>query len=407
MLIIGTTYFLQGFRNYAFGDGIIWFFSDVFDLDPATKNNDLIPLKYQNKQPPQMQQPSALMGLAMSDVIADAMVVRQAREAGEAGGANLQAFCWVLSSVGGIIGRPFAGYINGKDGKGSRILLGVVYSISSLLGCTISLLHAEQKCTDPSWSIARFTRQIMRLIKSIFGNKLVWLPMAWIILNQAIVPDVSAAMNFWKRSVINVGADKKAYIDTVGDVFSICGIVLYTNFFMIGSQTVINTLYSFQGMPFFVLAAQLCPHDIEATFYATMMSIGNIGGNIGTMFGGYLLEELHIVRINEHFDKNTTIALGSTQQQEEEYDFTNLVLVLWIRVGAMAVSALFVFAMVPNVPEVKSDDDSGEAKKVLDSEEICDGGGENVQLVRKRAGSAVDENYSALTENDVDEDFDA
>lgn len=35
LFLIGTTYFMQGFRNYSFGDGIIWFYSHTFHLDPG------------------------------------------------------------------------------------------------------------------------------------------------------------------------------------------------------------------------------------------------------------------------------------------------------------------------------------------------------------------------------------
>ncbi|KAJ3068259.1 hypothetical protein HDU98_008590 [Podochytrium sp. JEL0797] len=334
----------------------------------------------------------ALMGLAMSDVIADAMVVVQARAAGQNGGANLQAYCWVLSGIGAFFGRPLAGYINGTDGQGSRLLLGVVYSTSSLLGCLVTLLHKEQKCENPHWSVNRFWSQLVRLFSAVFGNRLVWLPMSWIVLNQAIVPDVSAAMNFWKKDEIGIGADKKAYIDTIGDVFAFFGLIAYTRyfkrtkfsliffwtqilvaicgmsdivlvkrwnveagisdiFFLIGSQTIINTLYTFQAMPFFVLAAQLCPKDIEATFYAAMMSIGNIGGNIGTMYGGYLLESLHIVRTSTL----PVMVNGTLTTPTEEYDFTNLPLFLWIRVASMAASAAVVFWMMPNQPEAEGD----------------------------------------------------
>ncbi|KAI8611011.1 BT1 family-domain-containing protein [Chytriomyces sp. MP71] len=469
MLIIGVTYFLQGFRGYAFGDGIIWFFSDIFGLDPGPTQlymstiyltwniKMLYGLAFDNfplfgrKDKPWMvvsgvlsffgflalgapvltPNPDAttvwfflaLMGLAMSDVIADAMVVKEARRAGEVGGANLQSFCWILSSMGGIVGRPLAGFINGEDGSGSRVLLGGVYSALSLLGCAVTLLHRETRVKE-GWSLARFGGQLTRLLQAIVGNRLVWLPMTWIVLNQAIVPEVSAAMNFWKKDVIDIGADKKAYIDTVGDMFGILGLVLYTRhfkrtpfallffwtqiavalfaltdlvlvyrlnlamglsdeFFLIGSGTIINTLYSFQGMPFLVLAAQLCPKDIEATFYAAMMSLGNIGGNIGTLYGGYLLEALHVVRLSE---SGTDVAVTgvvaangtSSAVREERYDFTNLPLVLWIRVVSMLASAVFVFWMVPNRPEEVASEAVKEGKGETEEE------GESVNLVQTR-----------------------
>lgn len=33
--------------------------------------------------------------------------------------------------------------------------------------------------------------------------------MTWIVFSAGIVPDVSAAMNFWKKDVIDIGADRQ------------------------------------------------------------------------------------------------------------------------------------------------------------------------------------------------------
>ena len=38
-------------------------------------------------------------------------------------------------------------------------------------------------------------------------------------------------------------------------------------------------------MPILVLAARLCPEGMEATMYALIMSISNLGGVVGTQFG--------------------------------------------------------------------------------------------------------------------------
>lgn len=126
LFLIGVTYFMQGFRNYSFGDGIIWFYSHSFGLDPGPTQVymsvigitwnikmlygllfDNFPL-FQRHHKPYMFISTlisvfgfmglrfevfsnttvttalcfwlALMGMAMSDVIADAMVVKKKRE---------------------------------------------------------------------------------------------------------------------------------------------------------------------------------------------------------------------------------------------------------------------------------------------------------------------------------------
>lgn len=119
----------------------------------------------------------------------------------------------------------------------------------------------------------------------------------------------------------------------------------------LGSQTIINTIYSLQGMPFLVMAAQLCPVDIEATFYAAMMSLSNTGGGISSLWGGYLLTWLHVVRIPDMDTVNSTLTNGTVH-----YDFTNLPNALWIRIVAMIIPAFLVLCMIPNTSQVGTEE---------------------------------------------------
>lgn len=144
----------------------------------------------------------------MADVIADAMVVKKARDAGQDGGANLQTFCWVLMSVGSIVGRPLAGWINGEDGSGSRTLLGTVYTLTAILN-VFSAFWIEEQAGDVKWSIERTFSQLGRLFNAVFCDMTVVLPVLWIVLSAAVVPDTSAAMNFWKKDVIDIGAQSQ------------------------------------------------------------------------------------------------------------------------------------------------------------------------------------------------------
>ncbi|KAJ3218828.1 hypothetical protein HK099_004918 [Clydaea vesicula] len=137
----------------------------------------------------------ALMGMAMSDVIADSMVVKQARDAGLDGGANLQTFCWIMSSVGSIIGA----------------LLGGLYTFTGIINLVASFFFQEMK-GDVTWSMSRVNEQIIKLLRAILLNKTVLVPMLWIILSAAAVPDVSSAMNFWKMmSLSNTGGSLSAF----------------------------------------------------------------------------------------------------------------------------------------------------------------------------------------------------
>ncbi|KAJ1524681.1 hypothetical protein HK096_001140, partial [Nowakowskiella sp. JEL0078] len=92
-------------------------------------------------------------------------------------------------------------------------------------------------------------------------------------------------------------------------------------------------------MPFLVLAAQLCPTDIEATFFATITSLHNAGINVSTRWGGALLNSLDVVR----------------DPQTSEFNFSRLDVALWIRVGTCALGCLFVF-LLPNSSLVDSNE---------------------------------------------------
>jgi hypothetical protein len=89
-------------------------------------------------------------------------------------------------------------------------------------------------------------------------------------------------------------------------------------------------------MPFLILAAQLCPDDLEATFYASLMSISNGGSNLGTLWGGWLLNALHV-------------SINSSDPSQSNY--SQLGIALWIRVGMAIVPCFFIFLIPKNKAE--------------------------------------------------------
>jgi len=78
--------------------------------------------------------------------------------------------------------------------------------------------------------------------------------------------------------------------------------------FVLGDSAILTTISQVCWMPVLVFAAQVCPEGVEATLFATLMSILNSGGFTGTWVGGLL-----------------TKALGVTGE-----DFTNLPLLVLI-----------------------------------------------------------------------------
>ena len=95
--------------------------------------------------------------------------------------------------------------------------------------------------------------------------------------------------------------------------------------FMLGDNVLYTAINQMKHMPFLVLAARLCPPSIEATFFASIMSVANWGGDVARFGGAGLLA-----------------ALGVTAT-----DFENLWVAQVIRIGCCAIPALLVFALVP------------------------------------------------------------
>ncbi|KAJ3211174.1 hypothetical protein HDU67_004733 [Dinochytrium kinnereticum] len=327
----------------------------------------------------------ALMAMAMCDVIADAMVVKRARLAGSRDGAALQTWCWIMFYVGYIVGTPVAGTIVGEDGSGARRLMHYVYAPLSAALLVLSFFIKEQPSGRKATPYGLITG-IWRLIQGIVLNTKVLLPAIWILLRGMLVPNIDPAWIFWLGN-IDIGADQQSYIDASGGISGIIGLLVFGAFFtkvpfrriffvvqlivatfgildialfkgwnrrigipdiafLAGSQNIQEVIGQLASMPFLIMAAQMCPADIEASYYAGLTSISNGGNNAANKIGGLLLEKLSI-------DK------GFDASGQRVFDLTNLETALWIRFGMAFVPCLLVFLL----PDSAAVDPHGEMAK--------------------------------------------
>ncbi|KAJ3118327.1 hypothetical protein HDU96_002484 [Phlyctochytrium bullatum] len=430
-LIISATYFLQGFRSYAFGGAIIWYLGQVLGLGPAQIQSarstilitwnikfvyglifDNIPILGRHDHPYYILSAllglasficlgmdniapnetsavglfwCALMAMAMCDVIADAMVVKRARLAGSRDGAALQTWCWIMLYVGITIGTPIQGEVLGPEGDRAKQLMLWVYTPMSA-GLVILSLFIREQPSGRKIQVMNIPLGIWKLIQGIVFNTKVLFPMIWILLRGAIPPNIDAAFNYWLRN-IEINITQQAYIDAAGGIAGILGLLLFGGFFsnakfrrilfvmqfimatlgildialykrwnvainfpdivfLAGSQSVQEILGQLQSMPFLVMAAQMCPAEIEASFYAGLTSISNGGNNVATKWGGWLLETMKI-------------DLGRDARGRRNFDLTNLEKVMWLRFGLAYVPCLLVFLL----PDASVIDPHGEMAK--------------------------------------------
>jgi len=68
--------------------------------------------------------------------------------------------------------------------------------------------------------------------------------------------------------------------------------------FAIGDSLILTVLSQASFMPVLVLAAKLCPSGMEATLFATLMSISNGGSVTGGLIGAGLTKVLGVTKDN-------------------------------------------------------------------------------------------------------------
>ena len=267
IFLIGTVYFMQGFRSFAFHLAPLWFFRHEFPylgLSEIQLFNSLIiapwnikfiyglicdnfPIRRQQAKPyliitsilgiigfmalgipPLSNSPwtctlfftIGLGSMAFCDVVADGSVIKNAKANGKSGAAGLQSFCWAMMFIGKITGGPISGTLAGKSGEGVRGLCFWVYSAGSAAILLAAIMMKEDQSQQAQSSFSNLFVQIKRLLGALC-EKRIYRPMAWIVLANAITPDISPAMDVWKNHELGYGVDSQSYITLLCDLFGL------------------------------------------------------------------------------------------------------------------------------------------------------------------------------------------
>ncbi|XP_028773513.1 folate-biopterin transporter 1, chloroplastic isoform X3 [Neltuma alba] len=201
------------------------------------------------------------LSVAFSDVVVDSMVVERARGESQSTSGSLQSLCWGSSSFGGIVSAYFSGSLVETYGVSTNSLgfnpefLGrvkLVTSIASLLG--VGLYNGFLKNVS--------LRKIF-LVTTVVGSAL-----------------------GMTQIVLVTGLNRKFGISD--------------EWFAIGDSLILTVLSQASFMPVLVLAARLCPEGMEATLFATLMSISNGGSVLGGLIGAGLTQIFGITK--DRFD---------------------------------------------------------------------------------------------------------
>ena len=140
---------------------------------------------------------------------------------------------------------------------------------------------------------------------------------------------------------------------------------------LIGDTAMTACMRRFFTMPSFVLAAKVCPREVEATLFSMLMALSNFGTTIAELLGTSLLEALEVK--GDNYDAlPTAIGLKSLA-----------------RLLPLALIPLLVPALTPNDP-MEMERDGGGCSESFDAEDarLIDNEAADVELENGAAGMA-------------------
>ncbi|XAR54689.1 hypothetical protein NMG60_11029938 [Bertholletia excelsa] len=274
------------------------------------------------------------------------MVVERARGESQSVSGSLQSLCWGSSAFGGIVSSYFSGSL--VDAYGVRFVFGVT-ALLPLITSAVAVLVREtpvlglargHNLSLVSHGLFENSKQTFVELWNAVKQPNVFLPTIFIFLWQS-TPHSDSAMFFFTNVLLiilntSIFTHKQTWfhpeflgrVKLVTSIASLLGVGIYNgskkscaqeNFpcnnhscvalgmtqvllvigfnrklgisdewFAIGDSLILTVLSQASFMPVLVLAAKLCPEGMEATLFATLMSITNAGVVVvGCLVPGY------------------------------------------------------------------------------------------------------------------------
>jgi folate/biopterin transporter len=268
--------------------------------------------------------------IAMSDVVADGIVVQQTRDSTDpnvAGG--LQSLCWGSAAVGGLLSAYFSGSLlevmTPRD----------VFSLTAVLPFLVAFIafFVNETPYENSRSEGGMQEQASTLWLTI-KEPSIWKPALFLFLWQS-TPTSDGAFLYFMTNDLHMGPEFLGRVRLVTAFAGLVGVWVYNAFlktvsikkvllwssiisfplglstlllithanrelgipdgaFVFGDDVALAILGQIAFLPTLVLAARLCPPGVEAVLFATLMSIFNGASTVGTEIGAALTKVLGV-----------------------------------------------------------------------------------------------------------------
>jgi hypothetical protein len=309
---------------------------------------------------------------ATVDCLADALVVKNGRHDEEDSASGLQSLSWFSYGVGAalftFVGSQLSTDETQEDNvsvSGSRLFNKIMILFPASLLVFIFFLREDKSKFSPS--LRGFFQQLVRLFVALFSPPFLVLRVAiWIIIGNGSQIYLVSGTSTFNTDYLGISPNIQGYIDICAYLGLSIGVVVYYKFFrytsfrtifffsqlltaviymsdyvlvkrwnkaiglpdipfLIASTAFTEVIGRLNSMPFLVMAGQLCPENMEATFFAMLMSISNQGSTLSEFLGAAVLEAYKV--------------------EKDSYD--GLPTAILIRSGSVLCALLFIW-LLPN-----------------------------------------------------------
>lgn len=312
------------------------------------------------------------VGFALADVIVDGIVAEIARSQKEAG--KLQSMCRASLFVGALIVAYLSGILVERIGARNVFL---VTSFLPLLTCAFALMMKEER----SSSITMFSiKETVQKIKAAMNRDLLW-ACAFLFIWRA-TPSSGGALNYYVIDELGFTPEFFGKLSVLSRIMSIVGVLVFRKwllsvplkrlfiaiiflsvilslptlglvygwyeyfgvspqFFAVADEFISAPLSEIAFIPLMVVVTRVCPRGVEATMFALLASLMNIGLAVSDMGGAWLVSAFGV-------------ATGS---------YGNIDKVLWIAI----LSSFLPLPLIGKLPDVRADEEKNESPSGLSS----------------------------------------
>jgi MFS family permease len=259
------------------------------------------------------------LGLAFTDVLTDALMVENGQRLGLTGA--FQAVQWASISFASILVGVGGGWLAQHKFLSVTFLIATVFPVMTLAMAIVMISEPHVRAGE------RQFRETWTAIRGATGSRTLWI-VAGFIFFYNFSPSFGPALVYYATDALHFSKIFLGTLDSLTYASGIVGTALYFAFsksfpfkalihFAIAAGVIATLAYLgyrdqasavvlslvFGGVAMFIqltfldLAAKACPKQVEATFFALLMSVYNGAIQLSQITGGWLYDQLGFTRL--------------------------------------------------------------------------------------------------------------